>query len=195
MRNIKKITVLLVAIFFLAGCNEEVDIEGEKVNYEELQAMVDEKEKDIKNKDKELQKVTDLLESNKKEYDELEELSQNKESLLDDIVEYEKEEIDLDETIKEKEEELDGINQEIVKTEGDPISVNPGTYYFGDDIEPGRYKLTYQDGYDGNVFFRGDNNFGETFGKGKYSIEEYTFYADEGDEIELTIPVLLHPTE
>lgn len=175
-----------VIISILYGAGKGIELDEGKVTYDELQEV-------IKDKENELNDITNELKENEDYYNELQRIEDKKEEIKKDVVEYEKDEISLETEIENKEEKLNKIDKKIIKIKDEPTKINPGVYYFGDDIEPGRYKLTYQEGYDGNVFFRGDNNFGETFGKGKYSIEEYTFYADEDDELEATIPINLYP--
>lgn len=184
----KRLLIILMAVFLLSACGKSVDIDGEKVNYEELQVKIEDKEK-------ELNEVSQELDEGKEHYEELKKLDTQQDVLTESIVDYELELISVEKELEEKQEELDKVDEELIKVNDEPIKVNPGTFYFGDDIEEGRYKITYQDGYNGNVFFRGDNDFGETFGKGNHSIEEYTFYADDGDELEATIPILLYPVE
>jgi|SRR5690625_277634 len=185
----KKIVMLILAALILSACGgESIDIEGDKVTYEELQDK-------IKDAEKEFSDISQELIDKKDHYKELKKLDSKQDKLIDSVVDYEKEITSVEKELEEKQKELDEIEGKITKVKDEPIKINPGVYYFGEDIKEGRYKLTNQDGYNGNVFFRGDDNFGETFGQGEYSIEEYTFYADEGDEIEATIPILLYPVE
>ena len=184
----KKIMFVLVAILLLAGCGKKVDIDGEKISYEELQRSIEEKQK-------ELDDISKDLNENKEYYDELQQIENEREELMQAALEYKGEIVSLETEIEEKQDELNKINGEIAKVIDEPIKVNPGTFYFGDDIEEGRYKVTNQDGQRGNIYFRGGEGFAETFGKGEYSIEEYTFNAYDGEEIQFDIPALLYPVE
>lgn len=177
---------LVISLLYASGLSASLD--EEILTYNELV-------EEIEKKEDELNDITKDLNDNKEYYDELLSISEEHEELVDTVVDYKLEVRELKDDIKEKKKELKGLEKEITKVEKEPIKINPGVYYFGDDIDPGRYKITNQDGYNGNVFFRGDNYFGETFGDGKYSIDEYTFYADEGDELEASIPILLYTVE
>lgn len=189
-REIIIITVLSIAlvISILYGIGLSASLDEEILTYNELVEEIEKKEKELKD-------ITKDLNDNKEYYEELLNISEEYDELVDAVTDYKSEIIGLEDDIKEKEEKLRNLDGEIAKVKDEPIKVNPGVYHFGSDIETGRYKITAQDGYNGNIFFRGDNDFAETFGKGRYSIEEYTFYAEDGDQIELTIPVLLYPVE
>jgi|GEM_PF-5166236 len=183
----KRVFVLLTVAFFLVACgSKSVDIEGEKVTYDEL------KEK-IKEKEEELDEITIDLNKNKNHYEELQEIEEEHQELLDGSLYYREEITELDEEIEEKEIELNKINGDLVKVKDDPIKINPGTYYFGEDLEEGRYKVTYQDGEHGNIYFHGDEDFAQTFGNDE--TKEYTFNANEGEDIKTDIQALLYPIE
>src|SRR5690606_29534992 len=162
--------------------------------YDELQRMIEEKEN-------ELNDITNELNENKKFYDELQAIAKERNDLLETINDYKDEIMSLENEIEKKQKELDKLSGEIVKVKDDPIKINAGYNYFGiDNIEPGRYRMTAQEGQRGNVFVRdherGMSYVAETFGDGTNgSVKEFTFYADEGDEIEATIPVYLYPVE
>lgn len=85
----KKYIIILISVFFIVACSEKVDLEGEKVDYEELQSMIIQKEK-------ELQKVTNQLSNVENEYDELQELSKNEDKIKERVIKYEMEEIELE---------------------------------------------------------------------------------------------------
>lgn len=184
------ISVLSIAlvISILYGLGLSASLDEEILTYNELV-------EEIEKKENELNDITKDLNDNKEYYEELLNISEEYDELVDAVTDYKSELIGLKDDIKEKKKELKSLNREITKVKKEPIKVNPGVYHFGNDIEPGRYKVTAQHGYNGNIYFRGDNNFAETFGGGRYSIEEYTFYAEDGDQIEFTIPALLYPVE
>jgi len=125
-------------------------------------------------------------------------------------------------TIAKQEEEIEELKQELDKSEGyasileasleeeeeeqieDEISdedsqedgkteLSPGTYYFGEDIDPGRYTITFQDDYSGTIIFHGEERFGENFGMRDGYIYDYTFNAQDGEKLEASIPVILFP--
>jgi len=193
--GISLIIVTLISLNVIqANKNNTTEIDGMKVTYDELQRMIEEKEN-------ELNDITNELNENKNFYDELQAIAKERNDLLETINEYKDEIMSLENEIEKKQKELDKLSGEIVKVKDDPIKINPGYYYFGiDNIEPGRYRMTAQEGQRGNVFVRdherGMSYVAETFGDGTNgSVKEFTFYADEGDEIEATIPVYLYPVE
>lgn len=199
----RKYLLLLVAFLLLVGCSEEtVDIEGESLNYEELQEKIEKSNKELEDveskistSNEELVDIKSELKSNEDEFSELKYLANNKDEITEEVREFEKKKEELESVIEELEDRLEYLEGEIVRVESEPIKVNPGVYHFGSDIEVGRYKITAQEGQRGNVFFDGNTYFGETFGGGEYAIEEYTFYAENGDQIEASIPIYLYPAE
>lgn len=184
------IAVLVVALIIsiLYGVGKGAELEEDKVTYDELQSLIADKEIELRD-------ITKELDDNKEYYDELQEIAAEHEELLETVVDYKAEITSLETDIEEKEKELEKINGEIAKVKDEPIKINPGVYYFGEDLDVGRYKLTNQEGYRGNAYFYGDDSFAETFGEGDLSIEEYTFYGDEGDKLKADIPIELYPVE
>lgn len=182
--------ILVVALAFSVfyGIGKTTEIDGAKVTYKELSEK-------IKEKENELDDITRDLNKNKKHYDKLQEIDEEYEELLSAVTDYQVEVTTLESDIESKEKELKKLDGEIAKVIDEPMKVNPGTFYFGDDIEEGRYKVTNQEGQRGNIYFRGGESFAETFGKGEYAVEEYTFNAYEGEEIQFDIPALLYPVE
>lgn len=179
-------TSLIISILY--GVGKGIVLDEDKVTYDELQKMIEEKEN-------ELDDITKDFKDNKEHYDELQEISDEYDELLESVVNYKLEITSLESEIEEGQKELDKIHGEIAKVTDEPIKVNPGTFYFGDDIEEGRYKVTHQENQRGNIYFRGNESFAETFGKGEYSVEEYTFNAYDGEEIQFDIPALLYPVD
>lgn len=190
------IGVLAASLLSACGGEETVDIEGEALNYGELKWELTSINQEISEAEVELETVNQELQDNKERFEGLEELADNRDQLEEEVNESEA-------TLEELENELESIQEEIDKAEGklvevqdEPISVNAGYFYFGDDIEPGRYKITAQEGQRGNVFIRrNDRSYvNEIFGDGSNrTTKEFTFKAEEADELEATIPVLLYP--
>lgn len=204
--------LLLLPLLLLVACQSSVDIEGEKVTYDELQEKLEELRDDIQEKGSrqedlkeritkrttELGELTEKHRKDEKKYDELEELATNQKDNEKELAKNKKKLDEVKDSIEKKEKQLESLKGDIAKAKDEPIKVSPGFYYFGTDIDEGRYKLTAQEGQRGNVFVRGENSrgyVGETFGKGEHAIEEFTFEASEGDELEATIPIYLYPVE
>lgn len=105
----------------------------------------------------------------------------------------------LDE-MEEKEEEnedghVDNDDDYIEDGKDEKIEMSPGTYIFGEHIEPGRYTITFQDDYSGTIIFHGEEKFGQNFGMRDGYIYDYTFNAQDGEKLETRIPVILFPEQ
>jgi len=203
----KRVFIILGVFLFLAGCSDSVDIDGEKVDYDELQDKIAEKEKELDNikdsisdAESNLTETESDLSKKKEEFDELISLKGKEEELQSKIDESSQQVDDINEKVQERMDKLESLEDEIetmegkvVKAKDDPIKLQPGTYYFGTDIEPGRYKVTYQNGQHGNIYFHGAESFAQTFGND--STQEYTFTAHVGEDIQFDIAGLLYPVE
>src|SRR5690625_8040490 len=85
---------------------------------------------------------------------------------------------ELEETLKETQEKFDTLQGDLVKLEDEPLKVNAGYFYFGSDIEPGRYIDKPQSGNSGNYFERDTNRDNIIVGDhSEHHLEEYTFEA------------------
>lgn len=200
----KKI-ILLISVLFLASCgNDEVEVNGAKMEYEELLAEIEknktelaEIEEEKSSAQTELSKIEGTLSEDKEKYDALEKLAADQKTIESSVEESKSTLASLQSEIESAKTELEGLESEIVKVAGGPISLNAGFYYVSKDVPPGRYKLTAQEGDWGNVFVRNKNDYGskvsDTFGGDE--LESFIFEAVEGDEIEATIPIHLFPVE
>jgi len=201
--KIKRLIGLIILLVLLVGCSNSTDIDGEKVTFEELQDKISEKEDDleevenkIKSSEKDLNRIEKDLSDNKKKYDDLETLAKNEEDLKSEVKTKEDELEELEETLKETQEKFDTLQGDLVKMEDEPLKVNAGYFYFGSDIEPGRYIVKPQSGNSGNFFVRGTNRVNIILGNdSERHLEEYTFEASDGDELETGLPIELYPAE
>jgi len=208
----RKVLILLLGIILLTACSDSdaeaqtAEVQGKEIAYEQLLEMIEEAdqelsslEEEIENKNKDLQEVENSLSENQSKFEGLEELAENRDQVNQEVNDAESELESLKSEISDKKDEIETIQGEIVKAKDEPIKLNAGYYYFGiDDIEPGRYKITAQEGNRGNVFIRDERGsyVAETFGDGeRNSLTEFTFQSNEGDEIEATIPINLYPVE
>lgn len=181
-----------------SGCSNTVEVDGAKVTYDDLQAKIESRQSELDEIEGKLNTIKKEFAENDSKYKALEELAREQEEI--------KREVEAKKaTLEETQEIIDSVKEELAKLQGEvlnykdePIKVNPGFYYFGSDIESGRYKITAQEGQRGNVFIRSDGRsyVGETFGDGTdSSIKEFTFQSNDGDEIEATIPIYLYPVD
>lgn len=207
----KKVLFVLFMASFLVGCssNEEAqaEVDGEVMNLEEIKENISESEEKFKaleekisSKESELSDLESSFSERKAEFDELTKLADNRDSIEEEISKSESTLESLNSDISETESKLDELKEEIVSFADEPIKLEAGYFYFGEDIESNRYKLTAQEGQRGNVFIRsaadGMSYVSDTFGDGtNRSVEEFTFTASDGDEIEATIPIYLYPVE
>lgn len=203
----KRIVLAIITLLTLTACASSTEIDGKKVTYDELDAMIEEreqtasnledeikeKEEKLKDYESQLSEILTEFRENKTKYERLEEIADKEDEVNESLKEKESELRSLEKSIEEKQGELDSLTGDLVKIKGEPIKVNPGTFYFGSDIEVGRYKVTYQEGQRGNIYFRGSERFAETFGSG--ATQEYTFNGYDGEEIQFDIPALLYPVE
>ena len=201
----KKI-VLFISVLFLAACgNDEVEVNGSKMEYEELLAKIEESKSDLteieENKstaEKELSKITDNLNENKKEFEDLKDLQKNRNAVTSKVAEAEKKLGLLELDIEEAETELKALKGEIVVAADDPLSIGAGFYYFGSDIPEGRYKVMPQKGHRGNLFVKdstGSSFVNTILAEADGYNSEFLFTGMEGDVLEATMPVLLYPAE
>ncbi|OEH55935.1 hypothetical protein AQ616_19045 [Oceanobacillus sp. E9] len=206
----KRISLVIISILvlLLAGCTKEAqaEVDGEAKNLEDLQTMVagakeelEELDGKIGDKKSDLSEIETEFQNRESEFSKLSKLAENKETAESELSEAESTLEKLNADIETAESELSKLEGDILKAIDEPIKLNPGFYYFGIDLDEGRYKLEAQEGNTGNVFVRGESGsiINEIFGTSNdgHSISEFTFYGSEGLEIEATIPVLLYPVE
>lgn len=202
-----KKVVLLLTMLILAGCgNDEVEVNGSKMEYEELLAEIEKSKADLevieKNKSTsqtELAEIEKNLDDKKDKYEALEKLAADQKNVESNLEKSKNEITSLQVEIDSAETELKGLQGAIVKVKDEPIRIGAGYYYFGDDIPPGRYKAVPQEGQSGNFFVRDINGskvntiLGHRTDYGH--VEEFLFEGFSGDEVEATLPVLLYPAE
>ena len=218
------LTVCMLSLF-LFGCTKTVDIEGEKLNYEQLldkvealnEQVVDleEKKKDyeteLSDTEKELDEVNQELDTVNQELDERavefaslldladeeEALKKKVKSLKKELETKEKEKEDLNSDIKGKEKELSKMEDVITKKKEDPIELIAGEYIIGEDIPADRYQAT-NIGDGSNFVVRsasGSLKVNTILGDSIVGSGDYVFFGDEGDIIETRAPVKLIPVE
>jgi hypothetical protein len=194
----KLLFVLLAALFLLTACgDDQVEIDGEMVKLDELKEMVAEEQQTLSEVEEEInskeQKVLGLeieFQDREAEFNELIALSEERESLEDEVIQLRIERDDLNR-------EIEKLTAKVVEVKDEPIKVGAGYFYFGDDIEPGRYLIKPQNARGGNVFVRrnGSSYVNVILRESDDYPSDFVFESISGDELEVGTPVELYPVE
>lgn len=212
----RKLVAMIGLTLLLVGCSsgpDTVDIDGEALNFAELMDKVRATESDLSEAEQNLKDVENQITSREADlknletkyktevegFEEVAALIEDKKSIESEISSAETELSILNKDIETAEGKLEKLNGDIVKASDQPVKLSAGYFYFGEDVEAGRYKLTAQEGHRGNVFIRRDGSsyVSETFSHkpSEYAITEFVFTGLPGDQIEATIPIYLYPVE
>lgn len=199
-----KVVIGLVIFSFIYGMGNssaKVDLEKEKVNYDELVKEVKSKGKEVKAIDSKLKDIEKQYSEKKSEFEEALKVVSNKKSVEDEIAKLEDtiktkqgEISKLDADIKTKQNELAALTGQIKEKAEAPIVLPAGQFVVGKDIPAGRYKATPNRG-SGNFFVNGGADVNIILGKGDFGEPEYVFAVQNGDEIEITLSVNFQPVE
>lgn len=205
----KKLILFIVLILVaLVGCSNEeaqAEVDGEVANLEGVRKMIDDSKEELSGLGEEISAAeSDLrdiemeFKNRESEFSKLSKLAENQESVKEEVKEAEASLDNLNSQIKDAESELEKLEGKIVSVTNEPIKINAGYFYFGSDVESGRYELRPQEGQYGNVFIRrnGSSYVSDTFGPAdRGALTDFVFEAQDGDEIEATIPILLYPVD
>ena len=206
----KKSLLLFISLISVAlvGCSNEeaqAEVDGEVVNLEKLHKMIDDSKEELNGlsgeiaaAESELRDIEMEFQNRESEFSTLSKLAENQESVKEEVKESESTLETLNNQIKEAESGLKKLEGKLVSVSDEPIKINAGYFYFGSDVESGRYELRPQGGQYGNVFIRrnGSSYVSDTFGPAdRGALTDFVFEAQDGDEIEATIPILLYPVE
>src|SRR5690625_132653 len=190
------ILFLIFSITLLTACGDKVDIDGVKVDYDELLEMQVSQQNKLDEMNEELESTEKKLRSNKEKIEELELLEMRRDDYKKEVDNKKKELKGLEENISKKKDELKNLKGDILELSDKPIDIDAGYFYFGTDIEPGRYTVKPKGNNSGNFFVRGTNRVNIILGNDYDShVEEFTFEAYDGDELETKIPVELYLVE
>jgi septal ring factor EnvC (AmiA/AmiB activator) len=191
-----KWVIALFSVIFLTACSSEAEQAGPaKADVSEEVKLAQEELAETEDK---LAEVKNELSSQESKLEELQELSAREDEMKQNIKDYEIDVEYWESKAKEAEDQFNTISGQVEDAEGEPVELGAGYYYFGSDVEPGRYKLSAQEGQSGNVFVRGLDGMSkvaDTFGQGSDYVQEFVFEGLEGEEIEATVPVVLTPVE
>lgn len=210
---------------FLFGCAAKVDIDGERVTYEqltekiaELNEQIEELEETKENYEtiiagveeeldeiqENIDELSDEYDAHKEEFERLLSLVEEEETLIKNIEtlnktldEKEAKKKALKGDIKGKEKELSKIENVVSKTKEDPIELIAGQYIVGTDIPEGRYQATnIGDGSNFVVHSSGGSlKVNTILGDSIVGSGDYVFFADDGDVIETRGRAKLIPVE
>lgn len=162
----------------------ENEIKENQESYDEAMKIV----KDKKSAEKSLDEIKSKIEeANSQVKDAEAKVKTKKEGLNKEIK-------DLENDIKSKEKELASLTGQVKEKKSAPITLSAGQFTVGKDIPEGRYKAVTTGGK-GNFFVNGGADVNVILGNGGFGESEYTFYANDGDEIEITTSVKFIPVE
>lgn len=214
----KKIAIGAVVIFVLAisynlgSINAKTELDGEKLNYEEVAKEIQKAEGYLKDFDNELENAESKLKETKSnldsvdreyskrksEYDEAKKIAEQKDAVLNEIttlngqLETKKNEIGtLDTTIQAKKDELAKIENAIVVKNEEPVQLPAGTLIVGKDIKSGRYKvLPVGRGSNFKVYDSTGSNIYNTIVSSTpgHGVPEYVVFLGDGNIIEANSP-------
>jgi predicted RNase H-like nuclease (RuvC/YqgF family) len=191
------VILVLSIVYSIGNGAAKADIDGVKVNYEELTAKIKAKEKELESINAEIKEVDTKLADSKMEFDKAMEVIANKDEAQSMIDEIKKEvgarqnEIKfLDSQIKEKQNELNTVIGKVKEKDSQPIVLSAGQYFVGKDIPIGRYKAVANGGSGNFVVYSASNDLMvNTILGGRIGESEYVFYATEGAYMELSTSV------
>jgi peptidoglycan hydrolase CwlO-like protein len=209
--------ILFLIAFNMGNSAAMVELEKEKVSYDELVSRIADRELELTSKNKTLDGLekdlftkTEELTSAEKQVDEKRDIIEeataivnDKENKLNEIKELqsqisskEAELNQLNSDIKTKETKLASVTGQIQEKEDAPKTLSAGNFMVGNDLPASRYKAVPAGG-SGNfvVYSSGGNLKVNTILGGKYGEPEYIFYAEEGDMIELSTSAKFIPVE
>lgn len=205
--------LLLLIIMYTLGHstgqdNATITLEGKKVDLQVLNVSIKDAEEKLADLNQKMGSATTDLESKQSEYKEVVAIIEGKESVESDKATLEQEINTLDitlsskqdeiksaeATIEEKKEELASVEGKISEKKEEPKILSAGHFTVGKDLPANRYKVVPQRGQ-GNFFVNGGMKVNAMIGKGDFYEPEYVFYAEDGDEIEITFSAKFIPVE
>lgn len=204
-----KFWLKIIGVFFAIGIIYSIgegtaseEVSGEKVNYEELVSMVNDKEKELTDIENKLAEIETQYNERESEFNEALKVVENKKAVEDEIkamngkLDDKKKEISsLDETITARSNELASIEGDILAKAGEPKTLPSGTFIVGMDIPANRYVAT-PNGDSGNfVVYSPSGDLIVNQILGSYGVSEHVFFATDGDIIEISMPTKFTPVQ
>jgi predicted phage tail protein len=198
-------SVLIFILAFTVGTNAAtVDLEKEKVTYEELSTKIEDLNTKMETKEQELSAIKNNIKEKQNEYDETLEIIAQKDDIKEEARKIERETQakekaieKLDADIKAQETVLASVSGKVKEKEDDPIQLSAGQFIVGSDIPASRYKVVAA-GNSGNFVVYssyGDLKVNTILGNGDFGVKEYVFFAEVGDSIDLANPAKFIPVE
>lgn len=204
-----KVAALVVAIsiiYSMGNSNAKVDLNKEKVDYDQLVSAIKDKQKEVDSVQSKLDDINNQYNAKSAEFEEAKKVVANKNDMDKQILDLSKQIDDkksqisgLDGQIKSKNDELSSLSGQIVKAKGAPKTLGSGQYVVGKDIPEGRY--TAHALASGSNFFVYDGSSGSSkvntiLGKADgLGTGDYTFFCSSGDIIKTEEPVSLTPVQ
>lgn len=193
--------------FAIGNSFARFEIEGKKVDYDELVTIIEEKKIELKELEQHLEETTTALENQQDELAEVKEIIASRDSiqaeieeLNDQLTQKQNEVSKIDSQIQEKQGELASLEGKVKEAKEKPVSSPSGTFIVGVDLPANRYKAEAKSGFGNFIVTSSSGNLkvnqildtGSGMGIG---VSEHIFYAGEGDVIETTMPTVLIPVE
>ncbi|MBT2575358.1 hypothetical protein J7E26_15640 [Bacillus sp. ISL-51] len=182
--------------YSLGNSRASIELDKEKVKYEELTKKISDKKselaqlsdktievnKNLKDKQSEFDNAKEILDSKKENEKKIDDLKNKIKSSKDELKQ-------IKSNIDDKNDELASVEGEVEKAKAAPKTLGAGSFTVGSDLPEGRYKAEAA-GESGNFIVHsilGDLKVNTVLGSGWES--EYTFNAEDGDEMELSTSI------
>lgn len=199
------VSAALITSYAVGSSSAQADIDGKKLNYDQVVKKIEAINAELKKKQDELKAQDKRLEARKAEVDHALDLADRKDELTKDIdaktteLDNKKNELSqVEASIKEKQAELDKLTNTVAAKQEEPRQLSAGDYTVGTDIPASRYKAVPVGRgsnfivYDVAGGLKVNTILGDNFGLGE---KEYVFYAEDGDRIHTEARVKLIPVE
>lgn len=191
-------------IYGIGNSSATLELNGDKVTYDELQGKLADVEANIETKEKEFSTLDEKFKERENEVnevlalvDEKEEVSTKVDGVKGELTDTEKKLKSVSEELGEKKNELEKVESAIVKKKEEPTQLLSGVYIVGIDVSEGRYQVTNV-GRGSNFFVYDSSGSGKVntiLGDSRVGSGDYIFFANDGDLIETNGEVKLIPVE
>ncbi|SEQ24390.1 Outer membrane efflux protein [Virgibacillus subterraneus] len=178
------------------------EINEEALNYEQIQEKVGEAEQiladfnnEIETAESDLKTIEDKVAKNQDKFDELQKLASNRDELQNEVSVAESELTGLQSDIKVTENKLAKLEGDLVAAKEKPIEVGAGQFVFGEDIKPGRYKVTPIGRGSNFSVWDADGGLVLSTILGDGGVPSYVFVGSSGYKVKNAVPVKLTPVE
>lgn len=197
------IFLLCLVSLGIGNSSAKIDLGDKKVTYDELTKEIDKRKEliqefneNIESADQNLTELKKNLQSHEEELNKAMEVINNKEKVESEIeklseeLESKKGELsEIDKDLNAKNDELAAVSSRILKKKKEPKTLSAGTFIVGSDIPASRYSASAASGSGNFIVYDSGGGLKVNQILGSYGVAEHVFFAEEGDQIEITIPV------